>query len=284
MDNKYDVAIVGTGIAGLAMAYQASQQGLKVVMFERNPAALGASIRNFGLIWPVGQSPENFLVAKKSMEIWKDLSKKAGFWVAPTGCLHLAYNQDELEVLEEFVTKGVDYGYEVEMMNPSQVAEKSEAAKPEGLLGGMYSHTELNIDPRGAIATLHQYLQDPLGVEIHYNTYITEVSEGKVAASSKKEWYADRIYICSGVDFETLYPQIFENSGMTKCKLQMMRTVPQPNNWQLGPSLCAGLTLQHYDNFKICKSLEPLKKRFAQEMQEYNQWGIHVFIVSIQYW
>jgi D-hydroxyproline dehydrogenase subunit beta len=84
--------------------------------------------------------------------------------------------------------------------------------------------------------------------------------------------------VCSGADFETLYPAIFAESGITKVKLQMMRTAPQFNHWKLGPSLCAGLTLTHYGAFADCRSLPALKTRIATETPHFPQWGIHVMM------
>jgi D-hydroxyproline dehydrogenase subunit beta len=86
------------------------------------------------------------------------------------------------------------------------------------------------------------------------------------------------VYICGGQDFETLYPKVFAESGITRCKLQMMRTGAQPGQWQLGPSLCAGLTLRHYDNFAQCPSLERVSARYDAENPLFKQWGIHVLL------
>ena len=273
----FDVAVIGSGIVGLAFAYTARKAGKSVVIFERNPAALGATIRNFGMIWPIGQAGGTIERALKSRSIWLELADKAGFWAQPSGSLHLAYHEDELNVLEEFVATTQHLPYQTTMLTPLATIEKSHAVNPIGLEGAMFSATEVNIDPREATQRLHQYFQEKLDITFHYQTAITEIDYPSIS-NGVQSWNADQIFVCSGADFETLYPEIFKNSGMTKCKLQMMRTIPQPNQWQLGPNLAAGLTLQHYSSFAHCESLTKLRKRLSAELPLYNKWGIHVMI------
>ncbi len=274
---KFDVIIVGSGIVGLAIAYTAAKKGSKVAIFERHPKAQGATVRNFGMVWPIGQPPQTFARAMRARETWLELAQKADFWAKPWGSLHLAYHEDELNVLEEFVATTRHVGYKCQMLTPEEVISRSPMVNPVGLEGALFSATEVNIDPRQATEAIHTYLATQLNVQIFYNTAITNVSYPCVSSPNSK-WNAERIYICSGADFETLYPEIFAQSGITKCKLQMMRTKPQPQGWQLGPNLAAGLTLQHYSSFAHCESLTLLKKRFAKEFSDYNRWGIHVLV------
>ncbi len=80
--------------------------------------------------------------------------------------------------------------------------------------------------------------------------------------------------------FETLYPETFADTGITKCQLQMMRTAPQPPGWQLGPTLCGGLTLGHYAAFQHCPSLPQLRARYDEENPDFKRWGIHVMVAQ----
>src|SRR5688572_28160179 len=92
-DRSADIAIVGAGIAGLAHAYMALRKGYRVVLFERDQFAVGASVRNFGLVWPIGQEPGVGLDrALRAREHWLDVARQAGFWIHQNGSLHLAYH------------------------------------------------------------------------------------------------------------------------------------------------------------------------------------------------
>jgi FAD dependent oxidoreductase TIGR03364 len=274
--NRVDVAIVGAGIVGLAHALAIAKRGLKVAVFERNPYAVGASIRNFGMVWPIGQPDgELYEQAMRSRTIWTEVAPQAGFHIDQIGSLHLAYRQDEMDVLEEFVETTQTSQRPVKLLTPTQVAEKSPAAITDRLLGALWSPTEMVVDPREAIQKLSAFLAKGYGVEFQFGKVVTEIRHPQFIAGGER-WQADHIFVCSGADLETLYPSIYLASDITKVKLQMMRTAPQPNHWRLGPPLCGGLTLTHYAAFAHCQSLSVLKARIAAETPYFPQWGIHV--------
>ena len=275
---KVEVAIVGAGIVGLAHAYVAARSGRSVAVFERNPAALGASIRNFGMIWPIGQ-PAGQLheMALRSRQIWLEVLDQAKLPYFQTGSLHVAYRDDELAVGREFSERAPSLGYDCSWLTPQQTLQRSNAIRREGLLGALWSPTELVADPREVVATLPEFLKERYGVQFFFNTAVQSVETSLLHAGGR-QFEADLIVVAAGDDFQTLFPECFHQSGVTRCKLQMMRTVPQPGAWKLGPSLAFGLTFKHYPTFQVCTHLQALKDRIAAETPELDARGIHVMV------
>ena len=80
--------VIGAGIVGLATARSLSLKGYQVTVIERNERAVGASVRNFGMVWPIGQ-PDGKLYQRaiRSKEIWKDLADSIGLWYDEVGSL-----------------------------------------------------------------------------------------------------------------------------------------------------------------------------------------------------
>lgn len=277
------VAIVGAGIIGLAHAWSAAERGHRVTIFERSGRARGASVRNFGMIWPVGQpAGEWHELALHSRERWVALGAAAGLWVNPCGSIHLAHRSDEWTVLQEFAAESQRLGFACQLLSPTEVQLRTPAANPTGLLGGLYSATELCVNPRQAVADIPNWLAERFQVSTHFNTTVAEVATSamndgvSLRTTNGVEQSFDRVIVCSGSDFQTLFPGRFGQHKLKVCKLQMLKTRPQSAKWRLGPHLASGLTLRHYRNFEICAGLKSLKQRIATETPELDRFGIHV--------
>lgn len=279
MTETTEVAVVGAGIVGLAHAWSAAERGYRVTLFERADRAHGASIRNFGMIWPIGQpAGELHEMALEGRNRWLRVAESAGIWLNPCGSIHLAHRTDEQAVLKEFQEQAKSLGFEASWLTKEQVLSRSSAVNPDGLLGGLFSPTEMCVNPRAVIDQLPRWLAEAHGVRCEFQTLITNVESGRLMSSDGRQWSADRVVICSGSDFETLFPGVFHISGMKLCKLQMLKTCVQANGWRIGPHLASGLTLRHYRNFEVCSSLAALKHRIAEETPELDRLGIHVMM------
>ncbi len=277
MAKSADVAIVGGGILGLAFAWEAARRGQSVVVFERDRLAQSASIRNFGMIWPIGQ-PAGALydLAMRSRERWLELATTNVLWVNPCGSIHAVYEDDEDTVIREFAATSSTHGIACEYVEARDAVKRFPALQAEGLKGVFWSATELAVDPRQAIAMLPRWLAESKDVHFQFATTVTGVESGRLTTSTGETWNARQIFVAAGVDFQTLFPAEYRAMGLRVCKLQMLRTVPQPSSWKLGPHLAGGLTLTHYKSFESCPSLAAVKARIAATMPEFVHFGIHV--------
>lgn len=276
--HRFDDAVVGAGILGLAHAYHLARRGRRVVVFERSDRAQGASIRNFGMLWPIGQpaGPRREM-ALRSLAIWREVLVDSGLWHDPVGSLHLAFREDEEQVLREFAARADETGYPVSLLSPTAVVARSPAVRPEGLRLGLWSESEVCVDPREVIAGLPGWLERRFGVTFVWGTAVTGYDRPRVLAGGQ-EWQADRLLLCCGAEVTTLFPEALAGAGLVPCKLQMLRSHPYGPEWRVGPMLAAGLTLRHYDSFADCPSLPALRARVAAETPEYDAFGIHVLV------
>lgn len=268
------LVVIGAGIAGLAHAWAAARRGWRVTVCERDDRARGASVRNFGLFWALGQPAELRATALRSRERWLEFLAATGTWHRECGAVIVAAHADEAAVLEEFAASGAADG--VEVWTGAQVEARCPAMHRGVARAGLFSPPEINVDPREALARLPEFLAARYGVAFRWSTAVTTIEPGRVRTAAG-EWLAcDAAVICSGSDLETLLPGTFSGAGLRRCRLQMLRTVPQPAGWSPGPVLAGGLSLRHYASFAGCPSVAAVRARVAREAPELDRFGIHV--------
>lgn len=277
--NQQHAIVIGAGIVGLSITRALHYKGWKVTVIERHPQAQGASVRNFGMIWPIGQEQgATYNRAMRSRQIWLEMAEQAGFWAEQTGSLHLAYTDLELQVIKEYV-EAMQKQKSAHQLTVQEALTKSPAAVKNSLKGALWSEDEVIVDPREAITKTAQFLDNLEGVTFVWNRSISRI-EGNTVYSGQRYWSADKVFVCSGADFETLYPDLYCSSPITKCKLQMMRLVQQPQHWRIGPPLCAGLSFVHYKGFQVAPSLQQLKEVYIEQYKELLDLGIHVMVAQ----
>ena len=169
--------MVGAGIVGIAHALEAARRGLSVALFERNARALGASIRNFGIVIPLAVAPgRGHERALRSRQVWMEIAAEAGIWHDAAGSLVLAYHEDEYAVLNEFAAQAGALGYRCAWLGPDGVARRCPAGRQRGLRGGLWSPEEVIIDPREAMVKLPVYLKRKYSIHLHFSSAVTEVA------------------------------------------------------------------------------------------------------------
>lgn len=276
---KFDVVIVGAGIAGLSLAWHLHRAGQSVCVLERSVRAEGASVRNFGMVWPVGQpNAEIEALALRSRELWQIAAAEAGFWHRASGSLHLAYEDEEMAVLREFAADSADRLPRT-LLSPEQAHARCPAIRRDGLKGALLSETEHAVDPREVVHRLASSLASA-GVTIRFGATVTRIRSGQVTLAGGETVRGSAVVICAG-------PALFEHlgvqaqaTGIDLCHLQMLRLTPKPKRQEIGIHLCAGLTLDHYKNFRDCPSLPSVRKLHAQKWPDQVAHGIHILVAE----
>ncbi len=279
-----DVCVVGAGMVGLAHALEARRRGLSVVVLERDAAAVGASVRNFGHLF-FGSQPDGpvFDLALASRERWLELAPAAGIELVQEGTLVLARAEDELAVLE---TSLVNPERHARLLSPREAAALAPVAC-DGIVGALHSTLDLRTSPRAAVAGLAGLLDADVQATLRWNTQVHAVEPGVVHAGASSgpaqttTVRAPQIIVCPGPDFRSLAPELRPGlEGLTRCRLQML-SVRAPESRRFGPALATGLSLVRYPAFADQAPTAALAARLARERPELLEHGIHLLITQL---
>jgi glycine oxidase len=162
-DRHHDVAIVGGGIVGLAVAWRASARGLSVVVHERGDFGAATSRVAAGMLAPVAEADarERPLLALglDSLRRWPAFAAELhdatdmDLDLRTTGTLMVARDRDEAEALERERDLRERMGLRVERVLPS-AARRLEPALAPTLRGALHLPDDHVVDPRRVCAAL----------------------------------------------------------------------------------------------------------------------------------
>ena len=285
MTNKnYDLLVVGSGIVGLAHAYEAKKRGLSVAIVEQNASCTGASIRNFGFVTVSGQSSrDTWRRAVYSAQVWRELAALAGIKILHQGTWILCQRPEAVEVAQAFLRTpmGADCKYypQASYLNLESLGfTNTGSLHLENSLGLLYSPHEFRVESKEAIPQLASYLQNEMGVDFYWKTEVLSI-EGTSVHTSNNRLNAEKIVMCPGAQLTGIAKPYIEKHDLKLCTLQMLRVKVQ-DGFVLPGSVMTDNSLARYLGWSELPEAKVLQDRIAKEMPEYIKEGIHLIVVQ----
>jgi FAD dependent oxidoreductase TIGR03364 len=273
---RYDVAIVGAGIVGLAHALAAARRGMRVVVVDRDARAVGASIRNFGFVTVTGQqSGATWARAMRSRDVWDEIAAPAEIPIVHSGLLVVARRPEALGVLEAF--RATPMGRDCELSTSHEARRRWPVLSGE-VAGVLFSPHERRVESREAIPRLAAWLAARHGVEFRWRTAVHAI-EASGLATSTGPIAARYVIVCPGDDLATLYADRLAAHGVRRSKLQMLRLRPKAP-FVLPAAVMSDLSLTRYLGYAELPAAAPLRARLAAEQPKHLAAGVHLIVVQ----
>ncbi len=160
-----DVAVIGGGIIGLAIAWRAAQRGLTVCVLERGELGAGTSHVAAGMLAPVTEADPGELalleLGLRSARAWPAFARELGdaagtdAGVRDSGALVVARDRDEAQALERELALRLELGLEVRRLLPSAARRLEPALAPTVRLA-LDVPGDHCVDPRAVVLALAQ--------------------------------------------------------------------------------------------------------------------------------
>jgi glycine oxidase len=208
---SFEVAVVGGGIIGLAVAWRARARGLSVCVLDRGELGAATSHVAAGMLAPVSEADagERALLALnlESARRWPafaaELEDVAGVRVGyrATGSLLVARDRDEAEALDRELDLRARLGLRAERMLPS-AARRAEPSLAPGLRLALDIPDDHAVDPRAACAALAA-AAERAGATLRPGAEVSEllVESGRaagVALTGGERVAADAVVVAAG--------------------------------------------------------------------------------------
>lgn len=273
---KCDIAVVGSGIVGLAHALEARRRGLSVTVIERDHRCVGASIRNFGFVTVTGQGAgDTWDRARRSRDVWAEVAPRAGIALEHRGLWVLAKRPEARAVLESFLRTPMGGGCEV--VDAAEAARRAPWLRTEGAAGALWSPHELRVESRDAIPRLTSWLEAERGVRVLRGECALGIEPGAVR-TTRGTVRAARVILCPGTDLTGIAEPWLREHPIRLCRLQMLRVRPRGGP-ALGSAVMSDLGLIRYRGYAALPEAAALRRRLEAEEAESLSHGIHLIAV-----
>jgi glycine/D-amino acid oxidase-like deaminating enzyme len=233
---KFDIAIVGGGLVGAALAFGLRDSGGKLALLDEGDIAHRAARGNFGLVWVQGKGagmPQYGAWTQQSAREWPRLAAQlleaTGIDVAlrQPGGLHVCLSQEELEARERHLRAVVGQpGFPdcpIEVLDRGGAAARVGDVGPD-VAGATYCPLDGECNPLRLLRALHAgvsasgctHLRD------HRVTHVERAASGFVLRTARGDVRCERVVLAAGLGNATLAPMAGLEAPVTPNKGQII--------------------------------------------------------------
>ena len=180
MSNKnYEVAVIGGGIVGCAVAYYIAESGLDCILIEKNDVASGTSSRCDGNVTIVDKDPGfDSHMSLVSQELIEDLHQKLDlpFEYRKHGSILVCDNDDEMQAAVDWVKTQSESGLKFNVLDQKDIRNESPFFA-EDIPGGLECETDSLINPYLFCYSLIEKAQKSFGLDVKTFAEVTNVTK-----------------------------------------------------------------------------------------------------------
>lgn len=274
---RADLIVVGAGIVGLAHAWAAARQGLRVTVVERDALATRASVRNFGFITVTGQADgDTRRRALRSRDLWAEAAPRAGIEILQRGAVVVAQREEAVEVLREFASGAMGTG--CELWDAGETRRRVPCVRAS-IQGALWSPHELRVEARDAVPRLAQWLAREHGVSFLWNAAATAI-EGASVRHARGRLEGAALVVAPGVAVAAFAPALAARVRLRYCRLQMLRVrIPAPPA-RFPAVAMSDLSLIRYPGFASQPAATRLRRRLEAECAGALADGVHLIVAQ----
>ncbi len=243
------VVVVGGGVLGCMHAWYAAERGHQVVHLEREAAARGASLRNFGLVWVSGRAAGAELeLALEARRRWDEVAARVpGVGLRSGGSITVATSEEQLGLLAEAASLPDAAERQFSLLDPQGVRQVNPELQGE-VRGGLWCRADALVEPRQVPAALRIALQERPGYRWLPGTDVVELGK-RAVRDARGRWYAgDLVLLCTGAAHGGVATAHLAAPALRRVRLQMMQTAPDTR--RLSTSVADNDSLRYYPAYR----------------------------------
>ncbi|MBN1500322.1 MAG: NAD(P)/FAD-dependent oxidoreductase [Spirochaetes bacterium] len=174
---KYDVAIIGAGVSGAAVARTLSRYNLKIALIDKEAdVSFGTSKANSGIIHAGFHTGRKYLKSRLEIQgnlMFDELQRELGFPFRRCGVIVVAFEEEDLRHVQDLYRQGVDNGViGIEICSRERILAVEPKLNPD-VIGGLHAPNGGIIEPYRFVFSLVESARKN-GVELHLNFRVKE--------------------------------------------------------------------------------------------------------------